>query len=200
MKVSEALVARRSIKYFDPEHKMPEAEVEYLLKHALLSPTAFNIQNWRIVNVVKPSIRQAIREAAFGQPQMTDASLLLMLCIDLRAWERDPARYWVHAPEDVQELMVDSILQFYQDHPQLERDEGMRSASLLAMSIMLLAQELGYDSCPLDGFDFEQVSKLINLPDDHAICMAITVGKATEKPWDRGGHMPYENVVLTDRF
>ena len=47
MQVTEAVQRRRSIKWFDPEHRMPEATFHTLMEHALLSPTAFNIQNWR---------------------------------------------------------------------------------------------------------------------------------------------------------
>ena len=51
MHVSEAIVARRAVKWFDPEHRMPEETFRRLMEHALLAPTAFNIQNWRFVRV-----------------------------------------------------------------------------------------------------------------------------------------------------
>ena len=48
MQVSEAIRARRAIKWYDPEHKMPEETFQTLMEHAILAPTAFNIQNWRL--------------------------------------------------------------------------------------------------------------------------------------------------------
>ena len=64
MQVSKAIVARRAIKWYDPEHQMPEDTFKTLMDHAILAPTAFNIQNWRIVRVFDPEQRQAIRAVA----------------------------------------------------------------------------------------------------------------------------------------
>jgi nitroreductase len=170
------------------------------MEHALLSPTAFNIQHWRYIRVVDPELRKTLRAAAWDQAQMTDASELLIICMDLKAWEKEPERYWRNAPKEAQGSLVNLLTGFYRDNPQLQRDEGLRSASLAAMAIMLMAQEMGYDSCPMDGFDFDKVAELINLPADHAICMAIAIGKRTRDPWPKGGQLSLDEVLVTDRF
>jgi len=41
--VDEAIRARRAIKWYDPEHQMPEETFLELIEHAILAPTAFNI-------------------------------------------------------------------------------------------------------------------------------------------------------------
>lgn len=200
MHVSEALHQRRSIKYFDPAHRMTDADTRSLLEHTLLSPTAFNLQNWRIVNVQDPELRQQIRAAAWDQPQMTDASLLLVFCMDNKAWQKDPARYWANTPEDKRDIIVAAIKDFYQGNPVLERDEGLRSCSLAAMSTMLYAKELGYDSCPMDGFDFVQVGNIINLPAYHEICLIVTIGKAIAPAWPRSKQLGLDEIVFNDQF
>ena len=86
MNIKEAIASRRSVKHFDPEHIMSEAEVEELMSHVILSPTAFNIQHWRFVRVVDTEKRQQIKAASWQQAQVTDASLLLVVCSDLNAW------------------------------------------------------------------------------------------------------------------
>lgn len=200
MKVSEAVQARRAIKWYDPEHQMPEETFRLLLEHAILSPTAFNIQNWRIVRVTDAEQRKAIREAAWDQAQVTDASELLVLCFDNKAWENEPQRYWRDAPKEVQDYLVPAIDGYYRDKPQIERDEGMRSCGLIGQTIMLLAQELGYQSCPMDGFDFDAVAKIINLPADHTIAFMIALGKGIKDAWPRPGQLPLEDVLVSNRF
>lgn len=200
MKVSQALESRRSIKYFDPEHQISQAECERLMQASLLSPTAFNIQNWRFVRVSAPALRAEIRKAAWDQPQITDASLLLVLCMDLLAWSRDPQRYWRNAPPEVGAQFVPEILDFYRDDSQLQRDEGMRSCGIVAQSLMLMAREMGYHSCAMDGFDFKRVAHLIRLPEDHEICMIIAIGKPLRDPWPRGGQLALNEVYFTDQF
>lgn len=198
--VAAALDKRQSVKFFDPSVSISDKEFNELMRLALLSPTAFNVQNWRFIRVQDMAKRKAIRAAAWDQPQMTDASELLVLCMDLKAWSREPARYWQHAPQEMLEGMVNNILGYYDNNAKGERDEGMRSCGLAAMSVMLVAQEMGYDSCPMSGFDYNAVGQVINLPHDHEIAMIITIGKAAEKPWPRHGRLTIEDVVFNDSF
>jgi nitroreductase len=200
MNVTEAIVARRSVKSYDPNHKMTEQEINKLLSLAMLSPTAFNIQHWRFVVVTDTALRQKIREVSWNQAQVTDASLLIILTVDLKAWEKDPARYWANAPQPVRDYLVNAIHDYYTDHSQAERDEGMRSGGMAAMTLMLAAKEMGYDTCPMDGFDFDAVSKLINLPEHHTPVMFVVVGKALEAARPRGGQLNMDEVVIYNQF
>lgn len=200
MNVAEAIALRRSVKVFDPDHRMSEAEIDKLMGLALLSPTAWNLQNWRFVLVSDPALRKEIRQAAWDQAQVTDASLLVVLCADLKAWDKEPGRYWRNAPQPVQDFIVPAIGQYYAGREQVQRDEAMRSCGIAAMSLMLAAKEMGYDSCSMDGFDFDAVGKLINLPQDHVISMFVAIGKGIKDPWPRGGQLPGEEVVVIDRF
>lgn len=200
MDVSTAIQARRSVKAFDPDHRMSEAEIEELLAHAMLSPTAFNIQNWRFVVVSDPALRAEIRLASKDQAQITDASLLLVLCADLKAWSKDPARYWHTAPPEVREALVFLIHQYYEGREQVWRDEAMRSCGIAAMTLMLAAKEMGYDSCPMDLSDLDAVGRLINLPPDHVVAMFVAIGRGIREPYPRGGQLPMSEVVIQDRF
>lgn len=195
-----AINERRAVKHFDPDHKLSADEIKQLLGLALQSPTAFNIQNWRIINVTDSELRTKIRAAAWDQAQVTDASLLLILCADIKAWEKEPARYWKNAPEPVREFMIPSIDQYYRGRDQVQRDEAMRSCGIAAQTIMLAAKSMGYDSCPMDGFDFDAVGKLVNLPEDHLIAMFVVVGKGTKEAWPKPGQLPMNEVVIENKF
>lgn len=200
MNVPAAIQDRRSVKHFDPDHKMSKKEREKLLSLGLLSPTAFNIQNWRFVIVDDPLLRKQIRDVSWDQAQVTEASLLIILCADLKAWEKEPIRYWRSAPEPVQDFMVPAIERYYSGLDQVQRDEAMRSCGIAAQTLMLAAKSMGYDSCPMDGFDFDAVGELINLPDDHAICMFVAIGKSVKDAQPRGDKLPLTEVIITDSF
>ena len=86
MDTFDAINQRRSVKAYDPTHRLTAAEETKLLEAAIQSPTSFNMQNWRFVIVRDPELRQQIRAAANDQPQVTDASLLIVLTADLKAW------------------------------------------------------------------------------------------------------------------
>jgi nitroreductase len=200
MNTLEAIQSRRAIKHYDPAHRMTDAEIRQLLEAAMQAPTAFNIQNWRFVTVLDPEVRKQIRAAAWDQAQVTDSSLLIVLCADKEAWKKDPARYWVNAPQPVQDFLVPAIGQYYEGRDQVQRDECMRSCGLAGMTLMLAAKAMGYDSCPMDGFDFDAVAKIIKLPEDHVISFMIAIGKGTQPAWPKPGQLPYEEVVIQDGF
>lgn len=195
-----AIEQRRSVKHYDPNFVMPQDDVQTLFSAALLAPTSFNIQNWRFVLVEDPELRKQVQAAAWNQAQVTEASLLVILCGDLKSWEHSPERYWQTAPQDVRDFLVSAIINFYQDRPQVQRDEVMRSCGIAAQTLMLAAKSLGYDSCPMVGFDPEQVAKLIKLPEDHVIGMMVTIGKAAQPARPRGGQLPLEDVLIKNHF
>ena len=200
MHVTEAIKTRRSIKAFDTSHKMTQAEIDGLMSLAMLSPTAFNIQNWRFVVVTDAALRKQIRAASWDQAQVEEASLLIVLTADLKSWAKEPARYWKNAPQPVQDFLVPAIGQYYDGREQVQRDEAMRSCGMAAMTIMLAATEMGYDTCPMDGFDFDAVGKLLNLPADHTPAMFVVVGKAIQAPWPRGGQIAMSEAVIQNKF
>lgn len=200
MNTFDAIEARRAVKHFDPEHRLAAEEEERLFGAALLSPTSFNIQNWRFVVVRDPELRAKVRAVSWGQAQVTDASLLVVLCADLKAWEKSPERYWRTAPQEVRDFVVPAIDAYYRGREGVQRDEAMRSCGIAAQTLMLSAKALGYDSCPMVGFDFDAVAKLIHLPGDHVIALMVAVGKAVEPARPRGGQLALDEVVLTDGF
>lgn len=200
MDVKTAIKTRRAVKQFDPQHQISQPEIDELVSLTILSPTAFNIQNWRFVVVRDPALRQQIRDVAGGQIQITDSSVLFILCADTKSWSKEPRRYWQDAPTEVRDYIVPAIDSYYRDHEQTQRDEAMRSCGIAAQTLMLAAKEMGYDSCPMDGFDFDAVGKLINLPHDHLIAMFVVVGKKIRDPWPRPGQLPIAAVTINNHF
>jgi nitroreductase len=200
MDIIDVITQRRSVKHFDPSHQLTQAEIDQLFNVALLSPTAFNILNWRFVVVQDPELRAAIRTESWNQAQVTEASLLVVLCADLKSWEKQPERYWRNATKEVQDFLLPAIDNYYRGHEQVQQDEAMRSCGMAAQTLMLTAKSMGYDSCPMDGFDFEAVGKLINLPEDHVIAMFVVIGKALSPAHPRGGQLALDEVLIQNKF
>lgn len=195
-----AIEQRRSIKLYDPNHKLSDEEEKTLMNLALLSPTSFNIQNWRFILVKDQELKNQICDASWKQAQVKDCSLLIVVCADLKAAEKNPERYWKNAPENIQKIIVPMISQYYKGNETLSRDEAQRSCGIAAQTIMLAAKAMGYDTCPMVGFDPAKVGEIIKLPTDHLISMMITVGKALQPARERAGQLPYDEVVVVNRF
>ena len=200
MDVFEAVSTRRAIKKFDPNYKMSSDDVKKLMEHVILSPTSYNQQNWRFVYVTDQDVKEKISEAARGQAQPKDGSLVVVLCGDMTAWKTEPFRYWKNHPTEKQELVKASLERKYSTDEQAQRDEAIRSCGMAAQTIMLAARDMGLDSCPMVGFEYDELAKVINLPDNHLIVMMVVVGKRAEDAAQRGGQLPLNQVAFENSF
>ena len=200
MDTIEAIRSRRAIRGFDPDFVMPEEELAALIELAMMSPTSFNIQHWKFVCVTDPALRSQIRAAAWDQAQVCDSAVLVVICADVKAWQKDMPRKWQNAPEEVAQMMVATAKQFYEGNEQLQQDEAIRSASLASQTLMLAATAMGYASGPMVGFDFDKVAELINLPQDHIISNFVVIGKGKQEAFPRAGQLPRHQVMVRDRF
>ena len=197
METIKAIYKRRSVKHFDSEHQLSKREEKILLEATIQAPTSFNVQHWRIVILRDPDLRQQIREKYCGQAQITDASLLVLFTADTRAWAKDPRRYWINAPNDVTEDVVNAVGPFHESRGKLfQQEEAQRSIGMAMQTLMLAAQELGYESCPMIGYELEGVKKMIHLPEDYVIGPMVAIGKGTKVPWPKPGQLPLDDIVF----
>ncbi len=201
MNTIESIYKRRSVKQFDANHKLTEEEEQKLFEATIQAPTSFNIQHWRFVVLRDPSLRAKIRaELGNDQAQMTDASLLVLFTADTKAWEKNPGRYWANAPKDVADLLVGWMGPFHDGREWLQRDEAQRSIGMAMQTMMLAAQDLGYQSCPMVGFEIEKVAELIKLPEDHVMGAMVAIGKGTKEPWPKPGQLALEELIVENSF
>lgn len=200
MDTFDAIYQRRSVKRFDPEHRLSPEDERRLLEAAIQAPTSFNIQHWRFVVLRDPELRRQIRALAFDQSQITDASLLVLITADVMAWRKRPERYWRNAPPEVARMLVDWIVPFHEGREWLQRDEAQRSMGMAAQTLMLAAKAIGLDSCPMIGYDIDKVAELVRLPADHVMGPIIAIGRALKPAWPKPGQLPLEEVVLQNGF
>jgi nitroreductase len=201
MDTFDAIYTRRAVKHFDAEHTFTPEEESKILEAAIQAPTSFNIQHWRFVIIRDPELRSRIRkEYGNDQAQMTDASLLILMTADMKAWTKNPERYWVNAPKEVADLLVGWMGPFHDGREALQRDEAQRSIGMALQNIMLAACAMGYDSCPMIGFDLDAVSKLVNLPDDHVIGPMVAIGKKMKDTWPKPGQLSLRELVVENSF
>ena len=200
MDVFEAIETRRAIKKFDPTYKMSQIDVKKLMEHVILTPTSYNQQNWRFVISIDQDVKEKISIAARGQAQPKDGSLVVVLCGNMDAWKTDPLQYWKNYPSEKQETVKAALERKYDGNPQNLRDEAVRSCGMAAQTIMLAAKQMGLDSCPMVGFEYDELANVINLPENHMIVMMVVVGKRAQDASQRGGQLDLDDVVFENSF
>ncbi len=71
-----------------------------------------------------------------------------------------------------------------------------KTCGLAAQTFMVAMAEIGYDTCPLEGFDSRRIKKLLKLPCGAEIYMVIPCGirKGTLGIWGERFRVPFEEV------
>lgn len=199
MSLYETIKARRSTKHFDPDHQLTDDELRTLVAAGALAPTSFNMHNRHFVVVLDRDVKTQLMEAAWGQKQVRDASVAIVITGDLEA-HRNTDRYLRNLPDDKREGFRKMILGFYEGNDALLRDEACRTIGLAGMSIMLMATDMGYGSGALIGFDPGKVSEILGLDERHPPLLMIVVGKPARPSQPRLGLLDFEEQVSVDQF
>ena len=194
MEFLEIVQQRRSVKSYDAEKPISDADLKELFDEVILSPSSFNLQHWTFIAVKDPAIKKQLREAAWDQPQVEDCSVAIVVCGKLDAY-KDAPKIYKDAPKEVQEGLLPMINNFYEGKEQLQRDEAIRSASLAAMTLMYAAKNRGWATGPMIGFDPEAASKLLKLTRAYIPVMLLVLGYQKKAPRPRDYRRPVEEIV-----
>lgn len=201
MDILEAVKTRRAIKSFDKKASMSDEDKQKFMDLARLAPSAYNLQHCRFVVVDDNNMKLKMQDIAHGQSQIADAPLVIVMCADLKVWYEDNiAACWPEASQAMKESFFPMIRADYCDNLQMERDEAMRSIGIAAGQMMITARAMGYDTCPMVGFDFDKMAELISLPEDHIIGMVLAVGKRGREPRSKQYRLPQEAVIIKNQF
>ncbi|MEI6222333.1 MAG: NAD(P)H-dependent oxidoreductase [bacterium] len=168
--INESLQWRYATKQFDPTKKVSPEDLNDLLESLRLTPSSFGIQAWKFVVVTNPDLRARLRENSWGQPQVTDASHLIVLCAH-KTIDEKTIRHYVESIAEQRGVAIDTLKE-YED-----RMNGfVKALSPEALSSWLQKQlyiALGIlhaacaakkiDSCPMEGFDKAKVDEILEL-------------------------------------
>ena len=190
---------RTSVNLFDPSHTLKRAQVEELIRLATLSPSAYNLQNWRFVAVHSAEKKAELRRVAQDQAKVTDAAATVIVVGQLPTGRELPERFDALVKAGLMpQAMLDQLGQhaqaFYEDD-QARRDEAVRSAGLAASTLMLAAQAHGLATCPMVGFDPVGVSQSFDLGQNEVPVMLIAIGRAADGNWPQKPRRAIRDVL-----
>jgi len=188
LSVKNAIESRISINHFLANRPLDDETISALIGLASRAPSAYNMQNWRFIAVRSPAAKARLQAAAFGQQKIADASVAFIVCGTLAAHQQlaTALRPSVQAnimAQRVADGWVEQAAITHERDNALQRDEAIRSASLAAMTLMLAAQEAGLGSCPMSGFDAEQVAQAFDLAETELPVMIVAVGYPDTDNW-----------------
>jgi putative NAD(P)H nitroreductase len=183
MDVIQAITERRSINFFEPGREISDEKLMELLKIANLSPSSFNLQPWKVIVVRNPERKRVLRQCAFNQPKVEEASAVLIMIADPGGVEENLERVldsWQrlgYIKPDIRKIYTEMSKNLYDSEDSLKRKIfAVKNTALFAMNLMIAAKGLGLETHPMDGFDEECVKKEFHIPSDKIIPMLVAVG------------------------
>lgn len=195
---------RYATKNFDPAQKISETDLHTILESGRLAPSSYGLQPWKFIVVENPEIRSKLREAGDNQPQITDASYLIVLC-RLSCLGRDHVEKYVESTAKIQMVRVEELDGFKQglltsmhEFSQGELEDWMAKQVYIALGFMLhTAALMEIDTCPMEGFDnkkFDEILKLENMGVNSVVL--CTIGRRKED--DTAADRPKSRFVKED--
>ncbi len=186
MEFSEIVMSRYATKKFDGR-KIPETKVNELLEMVRFAPSAINLQPWKIKVVTDQKVKEQLKPAAFDQEQIPTCSHLLVFCAD-PDYDSLISRLGTllkssGVPEETRKKVSGMAAQFAGRMSPDQKLAWSQAQTYLALGNALNgAKALGFDSCPMGGFDPKEVTRILKIPAPLVPVMLCPLGYAADQP------------------
>lgn len=202
--LSEVIDTRRATPSFDST-PVPDEDLQKILHAGLQSPSGYNMQPWRFVVVRSPEQKKRLRGACYNQPKVEEAPVVLVACGDADGWRNGDLEEMLRMgreggmPENYAEQAKAAIPQYLSNHPNLPVWLN-RQVMIAFTHMMLMAEVLGYDTAPMEGFEQERVHELLKLPLSYEVVALLAIGHSRGTEKFHGGRFPLTRTVFAEEY
>src|SRR5947207_1220206 len=211
--LSQVIQERRATPQFEhgPIHV---ADLEKIIRAGLEAPSGYNLQPWRFIVVREGEQKKKLRQAAFGQAKVEEASVVIVACGDPQGWKNGDL-------EEMLKLAKENGFGGDQDHEAARQavtgflggtpgspggvrptfDLWVNRHVMIAMTTMMwMAEAIGYDTAPMEGFDEDQVKALLHIPERVRVVALLAIGRlrGTDKPY--GGRFHPSRTTFAEEW
>lgn len=186
MQFKDIVMQRYAVKKFDGK-TVPDEKINELIDLVRYAPSALNLQPWKIKVVTDQELKEQLRPAAFDQEQITSCSHLLVFCAD-PDYESLIKRLGAllkenHVPVEMQAMITGMATGFAGSMSPEQRLAWSQAQTYLALGNALNgAKSLGFDSCPMGGFNPDEFTRILKIPKPLVPVMLCPVGYAADMP------------------
>jgi len=182
--LNKVMHKRKSVRKYDANYKIPQAELKELLTEATTAPSSSNLQPWRFLVIQDATVKKELRQIANNQEQIETASAIIAVLGDTEMYKNVEEIYTKnfeqgYMDEATKNSMIENSLKLYPNLPkEILKNIATFDAGLISMQIMLLAKDMGYDTVTMGGFNKEAFAKHFELADHLVPIVLIAIGKA----------------------
>ena len=201
---SDVVRARRATPAFSSD-PIDDQDLKKILRAGLEAPSSYNMQPWRFVVVRDPEQRKRLRLAAMNQEQVEQAPVVIVACGDTKGWK-----------EDLEDVIRIGRNRGFTSEAQIERkrrnvtqDLGSqpnmamwvtKQTMIAATTMMWMAETLGYDTGPMEGFHEDEVREVLGIPRHVRVIFLLAIGRLKGKDGQYPGRLSASRTVFADRY
>ena len=210
--LSEAVKERRATNSFDGT-PVPAEILNTILRAGIESPSGFNVQPWRFIVVQSAEQKRRLREAAMNQPKVEEAGAVIVFCGDLQSPVSEDidvvlAESAKHGFSAEQNQKVKDIIKKTFSSPAgnamgLAPDYAVwvnRHVMISFTTMMWMAETLGYDTAPMEGFFEDKVKTLLGIPDHVRVVALLAIGKRKGEDKIYAGRRKLEDICFMEKW
>jgi len=200
---SKAMDFRHACKIFDENKKINDEEMRYILEAGRKSPSSFGMEAWKFLVITNEELKAKLRPFCWNQVQVTSCSHLVIVLagIDSAKVESGEVEKRFRRREMSQENL-DFYMNIYAKHLEktLSSDDNIYAwtakQSYIALGNMMTAAAfVGIDSCPIEGFEKENLEEALGLDTSkYQAAVVVPFGyRVNEQPTQL--RLPFNEVV-----
>ncbi|MEN6442952.1 MAG: NAD(P)H-dependent oxidoreductase [Methanoregula sp.] len=186
MDFKDIVMARYATKQFDGT-MISEPQLFQLLDIIRFAPSAFNLQPWKIKIITAAKIKEKLKVHSNNQPQIMSCSHLLVLCanteLELLVNHVEQRLESSGMPDEARNQYIGMIREYIGAMNPERRLSFAREQVFIALANAVNgAKALGFDSCPMGGFDPAAYSETLYIPDEYVPTVLCAIGYTADTP------------------
>jgi nitroreductase len=203
--LSQAIHERRATPSFDGTPIPPE-DLRKILEAGLSAPSGYNMQPWRFIVVQGDEQRRRLRAASYNQAKVEEASAVIVACGDADGWRKDLDRMLYQGleggmPESYADQARNSVPNYLSHFSRDEMHGWLNKMVMIAFThMMLMAEVMGYDTAPMEGFEQEKVHEVLRLPMSYWVVALLGIGHLKGPDKFNGSRFEMGRTVFGEEF
>jgi len=203
--LAQAIRDRRATPSFDGE-PIPASDLRQILDAGLHAPSGYNMQPWRFIVVQHPEQKRRLRAASYNQAKVEEASAVIVACGDRDGWRKDLDEMLRLGraggmPESYASQAANSVPAYLSAMSYDNMSGWLNKMVMMAVtSMMLMAEVIGYDTAPMEGFEQQKVCETLKLPMSYWVVALLAVGRLSGPDKFDGGRFDMSHTVFGEEY
>lgn len=211
--LSQIVKTRWATPHFENE-PISDEDLGIIVEAGRLAPSGYNLQPWRFILVREKDQKKKLQKAVMNQSKVAEASAVIVACGDPDAWRNGDldemlhiAKESGHADSKEVKSTKEKVQNFLGGPPGeeggLNPDIALwlnRHVMIAFTHMMLMAETIGYDTAPMEGFYEDEVKSVLNIPDNVRVVAVLAIGrlKGEDKPF--AGRFALSKIAFSESW